>query len=270
MTRQTSNARSAAKNDRIMDTRPQAMELGRAAQIATRKTVHTVLCTTFVVAALSGFAPLAAAIPVDLTVTASWTATNFDVSSTGPNAPLGISEENDDKVFGIAPSAGSTSFVLRVETDSAVSYASGYNGITHDWFGYSEVELLGTHTLGTASWTTVDILTNLVGVDGLTRALWTDADITAANPTRLSVRMFGDWDGSTADLFVGPRTTTTIGTQFLAWEYFGGEEIRTNNYTVISSAAAVPEPTTIALIGVGLLGCMAYRRQRQTARRSVR
>lgn len=43
--------------------------------------------------------------------------------------------------------------------------------------------------------------------------------------------MFGKADGLTADLFVGSRTHKSIGTQFLLWEYYKGEEIRSMKYT---------------------------------------
>lgn len=208
---------------------------------------------------LLGSALSAQAGVIDLKITASWNATDYDVSSTGPDSPLGIPEENDDKVFGISPSAGSTTFTLRVDTSSAVFYASGYNGITHDWYGYSDVSLVGTHTFGSASWETSDILTNLVGVDGVQKALWTDTDIAAVDPTRLSFRMFGDWEGRSADLFIGSRTTTTISKSFLMWEYYNGEEIRTSNTVTANS---VSEPATLGILGLGLsLLCVARRKR---------
>lgn len=197
---------------------------------------------------------------INLSVTGSWTSSDYDVSSTGPSAgAAGIAEEDDDLVFGTAASDGSTTFTLRVDTSSAVSFATGYNGITHDWYGYSDVSLVGTHTFGSASWVTDDIVTGLVGVDGLTKALWTNTDIAAADPTLLSFRMFGDWEGNNADLFVGSRTATTIGTSFLMWEYFEGEEIRSSTYSAV--ARAVPEPSIIALFAAGLFGIGFARRR---------
>ncbi len=187
---------------------------------------------SFIVASLLAFTANVQSAIVYLSITGSWTAANYDVSSTGTGGAIEIPEEDDNLVFGTAPSDGSTTFTLRVDTSSAVSFATGYNGITHDWYGYSDVTLLGTHTFGSASWKTADILTGLVGVDNLTKALWTDTDIALADPTRLSFRMFGDWVGNTADLFIGTnRTITTIGTKFLLWEYFGGEEIRSGTYS---------------------------------------
>lgn len=199
---------------------------------------------------------------IDLTITATWEASDFDVSSTGPSpGAIGIPEEDDDLVFGVAPSAGSTSFTLRVNTSPVVSFSSGDFGVTHDWFGYSDVQLVGTHTFGTASWTTSDILTALEGPNGSSAALWVDTDLSVAAPSLISFRMQGDWTGEAADLFVGSRSPTTIGTQFLMWEYFAGEEIRNDGLTVTYGAtpANVPAPATLALLVVGLAGVRARR-----------
>ena len=203
-----------------------------------------------IIAILIAFTSTVQAEIVDVTITASWTAGDYDVSSTGPSSgALGIPEEDDDLVFGTEPSAGSTSFTLRVNTDSAVSFAAGYNGITHDWYGYSDVTLVGTHTFGSASWTTADILTGLEGVDGLTKALWTDTDIRISHPTVLSFRMFGDWEGSSADMFFGSRTPTTISNRFLMWEYFAGEEIRvsSNAYTAVAVSVSNGEASVVGV-----------------------
>jgi hypothetical protein len=212
------------------------------------------------------FGNISQAAIIDLTITGSWESTDYNVTSTLYG--------DDDLVFGTSPSDGSTSFTLRVDTSSAVAYSSGYlsNGtdaLTHDWFGYSDVSLVGTHTLGTASWDTSGILSGLIGVDGLAKALWTNTDISSADPTLLSFRMFGEFpisssDTGTADLFIGSRTSTTIGTQFLAWEYFAGEEIRSSSYSAVATNASVPEPSIIALFGLGLVGLGFARRRRQS------
>jgi hypothetical protein len=195
--------------------------------------MRSIACCLIVAGQTFGVAANASSL--ELTITGSWNAADYDVSSTGPKAgALGIPEEDDDLVFGTPPSAGSTTFTLLVNTDDAVSFPAGYGGITHDWYGYSDVTFVGTHGFGSATWTTDGIVTALVGVDGLKRALWTDADISVADPTRLSFRMFGVWDGMTADLFVGSRTSTTIGPGFLMAEYYGGEMIHSATYSAVA------------------------------------
>ncbi|WP_168797766.1 VPLPA-CTERM sorting domain-containing protein [Aliishimia ponticola] len=214
-------------------------------------------------------ATTASAAVIELDVTASWTAADFDVSSTGTSSPSAPPEDNDDLVFGIAPSAGSINFTLLVDTASVVSYpAGGSVAVVHDHFGYSDVSLKDPVTLGSATWETSDILTTLIGPDGAEAALWTDTDLTAGDPTLLSFRMFGEWAGTggtgTADLFFGSRSVGPSGYQisdsFLAWEYFGGEEIRTTGYS--ASVAPVPLPAGAALLATGLLGFAATRRRK--------
>ena len=206
--------------------------------------MKTLICSALACLVLVLAANAQAAL-VSLSITGSWTAADYDVSSTGPTAgALGIPEENDDLVFGTAPSAGSTTFTLLVNTAGAHFFPTGALGVTHDWYGYTNVILVGTHTFGSASWVTSDILTGLVGPGGATAALWTNTDISVASPTLLSFRMFGSWEGSNADMFIGSRTATTIGTQFLLWEYFGGEEIRSRSYSA-SSVEDGPQPAKI-------------------------
>lgn len=222
------------------------------------------LSKTLGVLALAALPMAAKASSVDLTITGAWIASDYDVSSTGPTTgATGVPQEDDDLVFGTAPSAGSTSFTLRVDTSSVVSFATGQFGVTHDWFGYDLVSLPGGHSFGSASWDTSDILTGLVGPNGSTAALWTDTDLTLGDPTKVSFRMFGDWEGSSADLFVGSRTATTIGDQFLMWEYFGGEEIRSSSYSAsVTAAAPVPLPAGAVLLLTGLGALAAARRNR--------
>jgi len=159
----------------------------------------------------------------------------------------------------VAPSDGSTTFTLRVDTSSVVHFATGDFGVTHDWYGYDMVELLGGHSFGSASWDTSDLSTGLIGPNSATATLWTDADISLANPSLLSLRMFGDWEGNNADMFIGSRTATTIGSQFLMWEYFGGEEIRSASYSAATSAVPLPAPALLLMAGLAALGGMKRR-----------
>lgn len=206
----------------------------------------------------------ASAAIVNVDITASWTATDFTVSTT----PNPADPAADGAVFGVVPSTGSTTIKLTVDTSSAVSFNAGYTynylgtnyTLAHDWFGYQNVTLSNPHTFGSASWTSANILTALIGVDGLTAGLWTDSDITSSNPTRASFRMQSTVGSETADLFVGSRTPDTIGTQFLLWEFFGGEEIRLDGYTVNTSV--VPVPAAVWLFGSGLLGLIGVARRK--------
>jgi len=175
---------------------------------------------------------------VYLEVTGSWTPANFYVQSTGPTmGASGIPQENDDMVFGVAPSAGSTTFTLLVDTSTVQYFPTGYQGTKHPWYGYNGVRVVGTHRFGTAWWTTESILTGLIGPGGARATLWTNKDLRTADPTLLSIRMFGHWNGHAADLFVGSRTNTMILETFMLAEYYNGEHLISESNAAVSILA---------------------------------
>lgn len=213
-------------------------------------------------------APAAHASVVELVLTGSWAASDFDVSSTGTTNPSDPAEDNDDLVFGLAPSAGSISVTLLVDTSSVTSYlVGGPETVAHDHFGYTDVTLKDPVSLGTASWDTSDILTGLIGPGGTGASLWTDVDLTTGAPTLASFRMFGDWAGTggsgTADMFFGSRILSGSGYEitdsFLAWEFYQGEEIRSSDYTA-AIAPVVPLPASVLFLAAGLGGFAGLRR----------
>ncbi len=203
----------------------------------------------------------AQAAPILLEFQIEWTAADFDVSSTGPTVgALGIPEEDDDKVFGIAPSDGSLSFQLLVDPSSMVYVPAGSAGNPIDWYGYGDVSLVAPVTLGTAVWDGSGIID--LSRWGYDLPLWTDTDITTTSPTQAEFRMFGDWTGHSADLFIEPG-------QVLLWEYYKGEEIRItdpNQLTIFTTgtppAVPVSNPAGLWLGAMAALGWVAARRRR--------
>jgi hypothetical protein len=149
---------------------------------------------------------------VELCLTGTWTADDFKVED--PPTPH---VSADGTVFGVPPSDGSNSITLRVDTDDVFLTEGG-------WYGYSVVTLVAPpHTFGTASWEDSGIL-NLQGPGTATKAkLWTNTDISIEAPTRVYFRIFGTAPELRADIFFG-------GTQYLLWEYYAGEEIRSQTY----------------------------------------
>ena len=198
------------------------------------------------------------AVIVDLTITGSFVAADYDVSSTGPDIPVGDPEGDDDLVFGTAPSNGSTTFTVRVNTNGSSFFPMGYlsNGtdaLLHDWYGYTDVTLLGPHTFGSATWEPSGVNTALVGPDGTTATLWTDADIATTDPSLVSIIMNGTGDDLRAQLSFGPRFTTNITDRFSISEFFGGEFIASNTYAASAVVFRIPEPSTALMLIVGIL-----------------
>ncbi len=172
---------------------------------------------------------------VYLEVTGFWTPASFHVESTGPTmGGRGSPEENDDKVFGIAPSTGCATFTLQVDTSTVQYIPRGYLGTTHPWYGYDGVRLVGTLRIGTAWWTTDRINTGLIGPGNARATLWTNVDLRTGDPSLLSIRMMGHWNRYIGDLFVGIRTNTTIYRSFMLAEYYGGENLFSESYAAVS------------------------------------
>lgn len=193
---------------------------------------------------------------IDLDITGSWTAADF-----GTN-PVDGQVDGDDDVFGLSPYDGSVTVSLRVDTAGAIVYTTGEAGVTHDWYGYQTVEVLEDVMLGSATWSAGVIPTFLDGPEGTQAYLWTDTDITAGDPTRLSFRIYGEHDGGTADMFFGSRSTTTIFDQFLVWEYYRGDEIRSATYSAMA-APAVPLPAAAWGLLTGLAALFGLRRRKR-------
>jgi len=181
---------------------------------------------------------------VELSITGYWSAGDIKITDITDKSYDPANPKFDGKVFGISPAAGNLNLQLLVNTDGSIFFPKGSQftadgvgtySLKHDFYGYKEVGLVdGVYSFGSAVWRSDGILAGLKGPDSVKAALWTDVDITKQDPTRLSFRMFGKADGLTADLFVGSRTYGSIGRQFLLWEYYKGEEIRSIKYTTKS------------------------------------
>lgn len=175
---------------------------------------------------------------VELSITGYWSETNFKVTSKQDKSYNPANPQFDGTVFGVAPSAGNVSLKILVNTDGSVFFPKGtdYTGgggylLKHDLYGYRGVSLVNdTYTFGSAVWKSNGILDGMEGPDRVKAALWTDADITKEDPTLVSFRMFGRGDGLSADFFVSSPESQAM--QFLLWEYYGGESIRSSKYVV--------------------------------------
>lgn len=180
---------------------------------------------------------------VELTITGHWSERDIKVTSKLDKLYNPADPRLDGKVFGVDSSAGSLTLQLIVDTEGSIFFPKGsratYDGgqpntLTRDFYGYREVRLVrDTYSFGNATWKSEGILVGLIGPDRKKAALWTDVDIRKGEPSRVFFRMFGKAEGLKADLFISSGSQESVRKQFLLWEYYGGEEIRSGSFTVL-------------------------------------
>jgi hypothetical protein len=231
------------------------------------KKTLTIAVNALITIGMLSFASLTHAAIIELNISASWQATDYDVSA----SPIGLAEEDDDKVFGMSPSSGSINFILQVDTSTLTSFmVGGAENVEHNHFGYTGVTLKAPVTLGSATWTSSDII-DLNGPGGAMAALWTDVDLTSGAPSLMSFRMQGSWVGAsgskTADLFFGSRSFSNISgykinSNFQAAEYFEGEKISNSNSNDSRIVNPVSESHSALLVFLGLAGLGFMRKKK--------
>lgn len=170
-----------------------------------------------------------------------------------------------DMVFGVAPADLTFAVTLRVDTSAGppdTAAAGDPNGalvFTSDVFGYNVVS--ATATFGSKTWDSADLLTLVFG-DGIANSkLFVDEElVSGATPERVSVRL----QDSEGFIDIGERSCNIvaceIGEDFQIRDFNGGflsasnDFVLTDNYSIAVVDAALPEPASLALMALGLVG----------------
>lgn len=149
--------------------------------------------------------------------------------------------------------------LYQVPADSSL----GAYTTTHPWFGYSAAGVTATDlSFQGLTWTAAD-LSDRIPVVGVAAALWFDTALGAGNPTKAWLYLsnsdgdlqLGGASGSFNQIFL--RATSSIMSNG-----FPQIDASSSNLTMSVSGAAVPEPSTTALLGgLAVLGFVLVRRR---------
>ena len=181
----------------------------------------------------------------------------------------GTYDVGGETVFGVSdtdvPYAFEITYDTALDTNPlffGTGVALGDYTTTHPWYGYSASGITATSlTFGSQTWTAGDLSPQAL-IGGHEADLWFDTDIGIATPTRSWIRFQGGSPGSGALNLGGSvagMNTVEMYQHSSVLDQSHGSQRYSSLMTI--SAIAVPEPSSLAMVILGLLALAGLRRR---------
>jgi hypothetical protein len=178
-----------------------------------------------------------------------------------------VGTRDGEFVLGLTGSAIPFTYSLTYDTSlgALTAFSAAGTSTVHDFYGYSRAGIVASSlTFGSATWTANDLRPLDINGSGLIADFFVNTDLTVAAPTLI----WSSFRTSQSRLVLGLANATSSGPQMSTRVFITdtgdppANTLAIGSYTMTSSMTPVPEPSSMLLLGAGLIGTASRLRRR--------